>query len=211
MLTRIAIVEDDAAVREGWCGLISASPGFSCVCACANAEEALIKLPGIEPDVVLMDINLPGMSGIECTVRLKQLLPQVQILMLTVYTDHERIFQALQAGAVGYLLKRTTLDELLKAVIDAQTGGAPMTSEIARKLVESFRKPIPSSPPALNLSQREAQVLDLLSHGLTNKEIGERLHISYDTVRTHLKHVFDKLHVRSRSGAVSKFLRSAGP
>ena len=209
MLTRIAIVEDKVAVRENLARLISLAPGFSCVCACGSAEEALAKIPKANPDVVLMDIGLPVSSGIECTARLKTLLPQVQVLMLTVCTDHERVFQALQAGAVGYLLKRTTPEALLNAITEARKGGAPMTSEIARKLVEMFHKSAPTAPEGANLSLREEQVLHLLTEGLANKEIADRLQISFDTVRTHLKHIYEKLHVRSRAEAVGKYLRPA--
>src|ERR1041384_4367847 len=157
MLTRIAIVEDNAAVRENWAKLLSLAEGFNCVCACATAEEALVEVPASNPDVVLMDINLPGLSGIECTAQLKRLLPKVQVLMLTVCTDWDRIEQALQAGAVGYLLKRTTVDELLRAIVDARTGGAPMTGEVARKLVERFRQPTedPAAKANSGLSDRE--------------------------------------------------------
>lgn len=209
MQIKVAIVEDSAGVRENWARLINSAPGFACVCTCASGEEALKKLPSAQPDVVLMDIRLPGISGIECTARLKLMAPQVQILMLTVYGEDNLVLDALQAGASGYLLKRTTPGELLEAITEVRRGGAPMTSEIARRVVESFRRPAPSAPSDCGLSQREEEILAQLSQGYSNKEIADRLHISFDTVRTHLKHVYEKLHVRSRTEAVGRYLRGA--
>lgn len=208
MLVKIAIVEDSAPVRQNWARLIDATPGFRCVGQCATGEEALEKLPALKPDAVLMDINLPGISGIECTSRLKARLPQLQILMITVYGDGERVFQALQAGASGYLLKREPPGTLIAAIKDVLAGGAPMTSEIARKVIDTFRHPISEAVSAASLSERESEVLGLLSKGFSNKEISTRLAISYDTVRTHLKSVYEKLHVRSRTEAAAKYLSS---
>jgi DNA-binding NarL/FixJ family response regulator len=176
--------------------------------ACATGEDALKRIPPLQPDVVLMDINLPGMSGIECTARLKERLPQTQILMVTVHGDNDRVFAALQAGASGYLLKRVTPSELLEAIADVIRGGAPMTGEIARKVIDSFRRPVSVLVEAAKLTRREEEILGLLTQGYSNKEIADRLSVSFDTVRTHLKHIYEKLHVRSRTEAATKYLRT---
>ncbi|MGH7980563.1 MAG: response regulator, partial [Limisphaerales bacterium] len=170
------------------------------------AEEALKELPSVKPDVVLMDINLPGMNGVECVRHLRKLLPELHIIMLTVYEDTDNIFEALAAGASGYLLKRTTSQELINSIRDVQRGGSPMTAHIARKVVQSFQKNAPTHA-AENLSEREQQVLDLLSHGLMYKEIAEKLQISYETVHTYIRRIYEKLRVRTRTEAVAKFLR----
>src|SRR5436853_510056 len=167
-MNNIAIVEDNAVRRDTFRQWIDAAPGFRCVFACATAEEALAELPRLKPDVVLMDIHLPGESGIACTARLKEVLPCVQVIMVTVYRNHELIFQALQAGACGYLLKRSNPDELLKAITEVRSGGAPMTGEIARMVVEAFQKKPPGHPSAEGLTHREAEILALLSEGLSN-------------------------------------------
>jgi DNA-binding NarL/FixJ family response regulator len=206
-MIKVAIVEDSAGVRENWARLINAAPGFKCVGLFASGEAALKALPALRPDVVLMDINLPGMSGIECTARLKAQLPETQILMVTVHGDNERVFAALQAGASGYLLKRTRADELLEAIHEVMRGGAPMTGEIARMVIASFRRPAPA-PDAARLTPREEEILALLTQGYSNKEIADRLSVSFDTVRTHLRHVYEKLHVRSRTEAATKYLRA---
>lgn len=208
MLIKVAIVEDSKAVRENWARLISVSPGLRCVGVCASGDEALKRLPEWKPDVVLMDINMPGISGIECAARLKHRLPATQILMVTVYGDSEKVFQALQAGASGYLLKRTPPDELVAAIKDVFAGGAPMTSEVARKVIETFRRPAPAGVTGASLSEREKEALALLAQGYSDKEIASQLGISFDTVRTHLKHIYDKLHVRSRTEAAAKYLQS---
>ena len=207
-MNTVAIVEDNPVIRKTFRQWINAAPGFQCVAACASAEEALAEIPGLKPDVVLMDVHLPGESGIVCTARLKVALPSVQIIIVTVYRNHELIIQALQAGACGYLLKRSSPDELLKAISEVLSGGAPMTGEIARMLVEAFQKKPATSAPGDGLTQREAEILALLSEGLSNKEIADRGKISYDTVRAHLRHIYEKLHVHSKSQAVSKALRS---
>ena len=209
MPIKVAIVEDSAGIRDNWARLINHTPGFRCVCICASAEEALSQLPATAPDIVLMDINLPGLSGVECTARLKALLPQLQILMVTVHADNDNVFAALQAGASGYLLKRTTPAELLEAMGDVMRGGAPMTGEIARKVISSFRQPARVRLPEVNLSPREEEILVLLTQGYANKEIADRLGVSFDTVRTHLRHIYEKLHVRSRTEAATTYLRSA--
>ena len=206
-MTTIAIVEDNAIMRKTFRRWIDAAPDFQCVFACATAEEALVEIPLLKPEVVLMDIHLPGESGIACTARLKAELPAVQVIMLTVYRNQELIFQALQAGACGYLLKRSSPDELLKAVAEVRSGGAPMTSEIARMVVEAFQKK-PAAITTDGLTQRESEILELLSEGLSNKEIADRVNISYDTVRSHLRHIYEKLHVRGRTEAVRMYLKA---
>ena len=199
-MNTVAIVEDNAVMRNTFRQWIDAAPGFRCVFACATAEEALAEIPRLKPDVVLMDVHLPGESGIACTAQLKEKLPDVQVIIVTVYRNHELIFQALQAGACGYLLKRSSPEELLKAISEVRSGGAPMTSEIARMLVEAFQKKPASVVPGDGLTQRESEILVLLSEGLSNKEIADRVKISYDTVRAHLRHIYEKLHVRGPYG-----------
>jgi DNA-binding NarL/FixJ family response regulator len=208
-MNTVAIVEDNPVIRKTFRQWINAAPGFQCVAAYANAEEAQAEIPKLRPDVVLMYVHLPGESGIVCTARLKEALPSVQIIIVTVYRNHELIIQALQAGACGYLLKRSSPDELLKAISEVLSGGAPMTGEIARMLVEAFQKKPASSAPGDGLTQREAEILALLSEGLSNKEIADRGKISYDTVRAHLRHIYEKLHVRGRTEAVKKFLNAS--
>jgi DNA-binding NarL/FixJ family response regulator len=209
--TTVAIVEDNAVMRKTFCDWINAGPGFRCVFACATAEEALAEIPRHKPNVVLMDVNLPGESGIACTAQLKEKLPNVQVIILTVYRNHEMIIQALQAGACGYLLKRSSPEELLKAISEVCSGGAPMTSEIARMLVEAFQKKPATVAPTDELTERESEILGLLSEGLSNKEIANRVNISYDTVRAHLRHIYEKLHVNGRTQAVRKYLKSSSP
>jgi DNA-binding NarL/FixJ family response regulator len=209
MPIKVAIVEDNTGIRENWAKLINQAPGFKCVCACGSAEDALQQIPASQPDVLLMDINLPGMSGIECTARIKVQLPKVQILIVTVHADNDRVFSALQAGASGYLLKRTTPDELLDAISDVMRGDAPMTGEIARKVIASFLRPAPALAQDERLTRREEEILALLTHGYANKEIADRLALSFDTVRTHLRHIYEKMHVRSRTEAATKYLRAA--
>jgi DNA-binding NarL/FixJ family response regulator len=204
----VAIVEDNAVMRKSFRQWIDAAPGFRCIFSCATAEEAITEIPRLAPDVVLMDVHLPGESGIVCTARLKEELPRVQVIMLTVYRNQELIFQALQAGACGYLLKRSNPEELLKAISEVRSGGAPMTSEIARMVVEAFQKKPMANPPTEGLTARESEVLALLSEGLSNKEIADRVSISYDTVRAHLRHIYEKLHVRGRTEAVKMYLKS---
>jgi DNA-binding NarL/FixJ family response regulator len=210
-MNTVAIVEDNTVIRNTFRQWIDAAPEFRCVCACASAEEALVEIPRLKPDVVLMDIHLPGQSGIACTAQLKEKLPGVQVIIVTVYRNHELIFQALEAGACGYLLKRSSPEELLKAISEVRSGGAPMTSEIARILVEAFQKKPGSVPPGSGLTQRESEILGLLSEGLSNKEIADRVTISYDTVRAHLRHIYEKLHVRGRTEAVKTYLKSSSP
>jgi DNA-binding NarL/FixJ family response regulator len=202
----VSIVEDNEKLRGTLARVLNRAEGFRCVSQYPSAEDALKELPAAKPDVVLMDINLPGINGVECVRQLKKLLPTLQIIMLTVYEDTENIFDALAAGASGYLLKRTTGSELIEAIHDVQRGGSPMTAHIARKVVQSFQKNAPSQP-AENLSEREQQVLDLLSQGLMYKEIADKLQISYETVHTYICRIYEKLRVRTRTEAVAKFLR----
>jgi DNA-binding NarL/FixJ family response regulator len=206
MAISVSIVEDNEKLSGTLARVLNRAEGFSCASQYPSAEGALKDLPNIKPDVVLMDINLPGMNGVECVRQLKKILPQVQIMMLTVYEDTENIFDALAAGASGYLLKRTTGAELLNAIREVQRGGSPMTAHIARKVVQSFQKNAPAQP-AENLSEREQQVLDLLSQGLMYKEIADKLQISYETVHTYIRRIYEKLRVRTRTEAVAKFLR----
>ncbi len=205
---KIALVEDQLNIQEGWSELVNSFPDLSCVCTCKTGEEALRVIPGVQPDVVLMDIFLPRMSGIECTKRLKELLPQVKIVMLTAMNDEELVFMALEAGADGYLLKRTTPSDLHSSLLDVLSGGAPMTSEIARRVIESFRLKAKTREESLQLSMREEQILLLLSKGYTNKAAADHLDISIDTVCHHLKHIFEKMHVSSRTEAVVRYMAS---
>ncbi|HLX68951.1 MAG TPA: response regulator transcription factor [Verrucomicrobiae bacterium] len=203
---KVALVEDKPGVRDSWTKLINSLPGFSCIVACGSGEEALRAVPPLTPDIVLMDIFLPRMSGIDCTTQLKLLLPKTQILILTGVEDDELVFMALEAGADGYLLKRTTPEDLRSAMLEVMRGGAPMTSEIARYVVQSFRKSGASLKPAVHLSTREEEVLILLTKGYANKEIAHQLSISVETVGSHLKHIYEKMHVRSRAEAVARYM-----
>jgi DNA-binding NarL/FixJ family response regulator len=203
----VSIVEDNDQLRATLARVLNRAEGFRCLSHYANAEDALKDLPRVRPDVVLMDINLPGMNGVQCVRQLKVLLPQIQVMMLTVYEDTENIFNALAAGASGYMLKRTSSKELLEAIQDVQRGGSPMTMHIARKVVQSFQHSAASAQSTENLSEREQQVLDLLSQGLMYKEIAEKLAISYETVHTYIRRIYEKLQVRTRTEAVAKFLR----
>jgi DNA-binding NarL/FixJ family response regulator len=207
---RVSVVEDDARVRASFGRLVDRAPGFSCVSQHPSAEEALEQLPAVRPDVVLMDINLPGISGVECVRTLKTLLPEAQVVMLTVYEDTDLIFGALAAGASGYLLKRTPPDELLSGIRDVHRGGSPMTSHIARKVVQSFRQTPAEGSAEDALSRREREVLDYLARGFLYKEIAAELAISYDTVHTYVRRIYEKLQVHSRTEAVAKHLNRDG-
>jgi DNA-binding NarL/FixJ family response regulator len=205
-MTRIGIVEDNRVIRESLMEFVQTDAECQCVCACATAEEALQEMPKQHPDIVLMDIQLPDLSGIECTARLKQLLPSLQIIMVTVYEDTERIFNALRAGACGYLLKRCPPEELVAAIREVRQGGAPMSREIARKVILSFQEPVVASAEVEGLSPREREILELVAAGLPNKQIAARVGLTDGTVRWHLRNVYHKLHVRSRTEAALKFL-----
>jgi len=208
LMTKVAIVEDNATLRQYLVELIDGTPGHRCVCACYSAEEALKEIPLHKPDVVLMDIHLPSESGIACTARLREKMPNLQVIMLTVYKDIKMIFQALKAGACGYVLKRSDEKEILAAIAEVRAGGAPMTSEIARMVVRSFLESPAQPSETEQLSAREKEILALLAEGLSNKEIGTQLGISSTTVRTHLMHVYEKLHVCCRTEAAAKYFRS---
>lgn len=203
----VAIVEDDAPLRASLSGILQRTADCRCVGAYGSAEDALREIPALSPQVVLMDINLPGMDGVQCVRRLAELLPRAQILMLTVHEDPDSIFESLSAGASGYLLKPVRAAELLAAVKDVYAGGAPMTSNIARKVVQSFKRAGAGSDEGKRLSPRERDVLDYLVKGYSYKEVAEQMDISYSTVHTHIEHIYHKLHVQSRAQAVAKYLR----
>ena len=205
-MTKIAIVEDNEIVLRSLEVFISEDPECRVTHLCGSGEEALRRLPGDPPDIVLMDIHLPGLSGIECTARLRALRPQVQVIMHTVYEETEKIFQALQFGACGYLLKRSTPHQVLAAIHEVRQGGAPMTSEIARKVVAAFQSPVAAVAGPDALSRREREVLGLLARGFANKEIADQLSLSVETIRGHLKLIYEKLHVHSRTEAVLRFM-----
>jgi DNA-binding NarL/FixJ family response regulator len=204
---RVSIVEDDEDIRAHLARLISRAKGFELVSQYGSAEEALEAIPQQPAEVVLMDINLPGLSGIECVRALKMRLPQLQILMLTIYEDSDLIFESLIAGASGYLLKRTPGLQLLDAIRDVHAGGSPMNGQIARKVVQYFNQQSKSAPELDALSARELEVLELLACGRLYKEISDTLGITLDTVRKHLQSIYGKLHVHSRTEAVVKYLK----
>jgi len=203
----VVIVEDDAEVRRSLINIINRATGMSCAGAFGAAKEALEQIPRLRPEIVLMDINLPGMSGIECMRKLAEAAPGLQIVMLTVYHDTKAIFDSLAAGAVGYLLKPVRADELVRAIRDVRAGGAPMSTNIARQVVQAFKKPAsPERGDVPDLSPREREVLELLAKGYQSKEIATQLGIAYWTVESHVAHIYQKLHVRSRAEAVAKYL-----
>lgn len=203
----VSIVEDNDQLRGTLARVINRADGFECLGQHATAEAALEALPKERPNVVLMDINLPGMNGVECVRKLKQFVPETLVMMLTAYEDTENIFNSLAAGASGYMLKRTKSTELLEAIREVSKGGSPMTTHIARKVVQSFLKPAASADPAADLSPREKEVLDCLAQGFLYKEIAEKLGISYETVHTYIRRIYEKLQVRTRTEAVAKLLR----
>ncbi|MES2439895.1 MAG: response regulator transcription factor [Verrucomicrobiota bacterium] len=204
-MIKVAIVEDSRTTREGLKTIIDLSGEFECCCVCETGEDALKQLPRHMPSIVLMDIQLPGISGIECVGQLKRLHPEILVIMITVYEDPDRIFSALRAGASGYILKRSLPEEVLSAVREASRGGAPMSGEIARKVIQYFNSQAQTEDHVETLTTREKSVLDLVAHGFTNKEIAGRLFVSVDAVRWHLKHIYVKLHVHSRTEAALKF------
>lgn len=204
---KVALVEDNPSVREGLTAVLNGSPGFRCVGAYRSAEEALEKLPAAGPAVVLMDIHLPRLSGIECTRTLKERMPGVQIMMLTIEEDSERVFHSLEVGATGYLVKNTPPAKILEAIEEVNRGGSPMSGPIARMLVRSFQRPAKRSSSDIRLTTREEEVLNLVARGYRSKEIAEALGVGVQTVETHLRNTYEKLHVRSRAEAVARFLR----
>jgi len=206
MLIKVSIVEDNDRVRESLTSLINGARGLRCVGAHRSAEAALKLVPEEKPDVVLMDIHLPRLCGIDCVRKLKAIEPHLLVLMLTAYEDDDLIFQALKAGANGYLVKQTPPSEILAAIEEVHEGGAPMSSNIARKVIQSFHSAGPNEPTE-TLSPREREILDLLARGYTNKEIADLLSIAFQTVHTHVRNIYGKLHVRSRTEAVAKYLR----
>ncbi len=204
----VAIVEDNVEIREMLTRTVERAASLTFMKSYSSGEEALEHLPVLQPNVVIMDIQLPGMTGIECTLQLKAKAPEIQVLVFTVFGDSDLVFKALEAGASGYLLKRTPRQEIVDAVKDVWFGGAPMSGEIARKVVDSFRKPPKAKNADLEqLTPREEEVLALLAKGYITKEIADQMGISFDTVRFHLKHIYQKLHVRSRSEALIKYLQ----
>ena len=208
-MTKIAIVEDNPDIRQSISEWINVTPDVHCVCACPDAKTALIEVPRLKPDVVRMDIRLPDESGIICTSRLKSLLPHLQVIVLTVYRDRDLLFQALKAGASGYLLKRSKPADVINAISEVLAGGAPMTGEIARMVIATFQSTSAATGSfSEQLSERENEILRLMAKGLGNKEIGLTLEISYYTVRAHLRKIYEKLHVHGRSEAVAKALQS---
>jgi len=202
---KVAIVEDNKTTREGLETIVNLSPDFRCVRTCPTAEEALRVLPELAPELVLMDIQLPNMSGVDCVARLRELLPDVKAIMVTVYEDPDRIFRALRAGASGYLLKRATPEEVLAAMREVHHGGGAMSGEIARKVIGYFREQATAAAAVDQLTAREREVLELVVSGLSNKEIADRLNVTLAAVRFHLKHIYQKLHVHSRTEAVLKY------
>jgi DNA-binding NarL/FixJ family response regulator len=202
---QVSVVEDDGQARELLVGWINRSKEFQCVSNHGSGEEALASLPKSRPEIVLMDINLPGITGPECVRLLKPLLPAAQFVMVTIYEDSDHIFQALQAGATGYLLKQTERSELLAALRQVHGGGSPMTPNIARKVVRTFQQPQPMPEALTELSPRENEILQLLAQGYLYKEITDQLGIKLATVDTHIRRIYEKLHVRSRSEAIARY------
>ncbi len=206
----VSIVEDDVKVRASLTRLVCSTEGFLCVGQHPNAENALKEIPTALPNVVLMDINLPRMSGVECVRRLKEILPQVQVVMLTVYEDTNIIFQALSSGASGYLLKKSSPEQIVQAIRDVHAGGSPMSNHIARKVVVSFQKIVSPSHDYQKLTLREQEVIHRLAQGFTYQEIASALQISHWTVQAHIRHIYEKLHVQSRTQAITIHLQQVG-
>ncbi len=207
MPIKVSIVDDDEGIRSSLATLIRRAPSLKLLGDYGDAETALKELPRKEPDVVLMDINLPGMNGVECVRQLKMSLPRLQVLMLTVYEDSDSLFKSFRAGASGYLLKRTASARLLEAIQDVHEGGSPMTPQLARRVVQFFSGPPQQDTPFSKLTPGEREFLDQLANGYTYKEIADRMKITIDTVRSYVRTVYEKLHVHSRTEAVVKYLR----
>jgi DNA-binding NarL/FixJ family response regulator len=212
MKKTVIVVEDDTGLREQLLKVLASAPDIKCIGAYSTGEDALPEILQKRPDVVLMDIRLPGMSGIQCVSEVKKVIPDLQIIMVTIYEDSDRIFMALKAGASGYLVKSSPPEQLIAAIRDAYIGGAPMSIHIARKVVQHFHQVGPSDQESANLSPREQEVLDLLARGLIYKQIGSKLNIGVETVRTHVKNICQKMHVHGRLQAVAKHhMKSAKP
>jgi DNA-binding NarL/FixJ family response regulator len=207
MAIKVAIVDDDDGIRASLAAMIRRTPSLRLAGDFPDAETALKEIPQHPPDVVLMDINLPGMKGFDCVRQLKAVVPQVQFLMLTVYEDSDSLFNSLKAGASGYLLKRTTTERLVEAIRDVHAGGAPMTPQLARRVVQFFARPADGAAEVARLTAGEKVFLDQLAKGYAYKEIADRMQISIDTVRSYVRTVYEKLHVHSRTEAVVKYLR----
>jgi DNA-binding NarL/FixJ family response regulator len=208
MPIRVSIVEDNDGMRESFAMLLDQTPGLRCVSAHATGEDAVRNLPAKQPDVALVDIHLPGISGIDCVATIKARMPQLQVLMLTRYEQSDLIFKSIRAGASGYLLKNSTPAELIQAIEQIHVGGAPMSMQIARKVIEHFRGIRKPASELEKLTPREYEVLALLAKGYLHKEIADSLGISINTLRNHLRPIYEKLHVHSRTEATIKFLRS---
>ena len=206
MKIKVSIVEDHADTRVNLLKVLQNAPELSCLHGYPDGETALREIPKNVPDVVLMDIRLPGMSGIECVAKLKEKLPKLDVLMLTTYEESDLIFESLRAGATGYLLKNMPAAELINAVVQAKTGGSPLSMRIARKIVRHFQEIEAAKPETGTLTKREYEILSLLAKGYLYKEIADQLHISINTVRVHIQNVYEKLHVHSRSQAIMRFL-----
>jgi DNA-binding NarL/FixJ family response regulator len=207
---RVAVVEDEPALRSSLVSLLNQAPGFQCVAEFGDGRAALEGLAAVRADVILMDIQLPKLRGIECVRGLKEVLPDTPVLMFTMFADDELVFEALEAGAVGYVLKRATPDYLLSAISDAHAGGSPMTSQIARKVVQRFQKPR-SPHPSLGISPREEELLHHLAKGRAYKEAAAEMGVSLDTVRTYIRRIYEKLQVNSRQGAIERWRQERGP
>lgn len=205
MSIHVAILEDDESVRNNLAEYIEGSPGFTCVAACASTEEALRRLPGAAPDVVLVDINLPRKSGVDFVREFKNRCQRAQMIMLTVEEDSKQVFESLKAGATGYLIKDVPPEKILAAIQEVQRGGAPMSSQVARMVVSTFRAP--SQGSEVQLTRRESEILNALARGRRSKEIADELGIGVTTVNTHIRHIYEKLHARSRAEAVARFVR----
>jgi DNA-binding NarL/FixJ family response regulator len=206
MKISVGIVEDDRELRETLTKVVEGHSRLHCVAACKSGEEALQLMPSAVPDVVLMDINLPGINGLKCTALLKDRLPRTQILILTIYSNNNYIFEALQVGASGYLLKSTALEEVVHSIIDVIEGGAPMTGQIARRVIEAFRKPAKNGISESQLTERELEVIQLIATGYANKEIASQLGVAVSTIRRHIENIYSKLHVHCRTQAAAKYL-----
>jgi DNA-binding NarL/FixJ family response regulator len=206
MSIRVAIVEDEPSVRENLAALVNSAPGFCCVSSQPDAESAIGALPGAAPEVILMDLHLPRKSGIDCVRALKEKLPRAQFVMLTIEENSQRVFESLQAGATGYLVKSATPETILQAISDVHSGGSPISSHIARLLVRSFQKPSPLPDSAI--TPRESEILSLLARGYRSKEVADALGITVPTVNTHVRNIYETLQVRSRAEAVAHFLRN---